>query len=42
MLWSTDAIYRHICHWIDYDGVLLEEKSYAKYMVLCMRKESEI
>jgi hypothetical protein len=33
MFWSAEAKHGHEFNWINYDCVLLEEKSYTKYMV---------
>jgi len=42
MFWSAEAKHEHEFNWINYECVLLEEKSYAKYVVPCMRRKNKI
>jgi hypothetical protein len=39
---SAEAKHEHEFNWINYECVLLEEKSYAKYVVPCMIKKNKI
>jgi len=42
MFWSAEVKHGREFSWINYDCVLLAENSFAKYMVPCMRKKSNI